>query len=399
MLNNLERYILKAALVPASISLFIAGLLLILEQMLRLLDFVLNENGPVDVVWKMLAYLIPHYLSLALPLSVFLGIVLTVRKFSLTSERDAMLAVGVSPWRIMRPLWVLTLFGMAVNFLLLAYIQPYARYEFHQLRYELQAGLLGARVPVGKFVEISDNIRIRIGSTEQDGAELKDIFISFSSPDRLERSTFSAERGQFLRAGNTNTLILKLFNGRQMLVRDTERLPGVMNFKEQDLTIELPDVDAFRDRGGEKREVTLNELVRILDEENASNQPDYGEYRASFHFRIIHTLTFLALPFLGAALGVANKRRPSQSGPIMGLGLIILYHELLEEWGEHQVSVGAMSPYLAMWPLWVLFVVLAFHLFFQMSERAGQRSLWILDVGWPWLTAQILNRLPKKNSS
>ena len=399
MLNSLERYILKAAFVPASISLFIAGLLLILEQMLRLLDFVLNENGPVDVVWKMLAYLIPHYLSLALPLSVFLGIVLTVRKFSLTSERDAMLAVGVSPWRIMRPLWVLTLIGMMVNFILLAYIQPYARYEFHQLRYELQAGLLGARVPVGKFVELSDGIRIRIGSTEENGAELRDIFISFSASDRDERSTFSAERGQFLRAGDTNTLILKLFNGRQMLVRDNERLPGVLNFAEQDLTIELPNVDAFRDRGGEKREVTLDELVRILDEENASSRADYGEYRASLHFRLIHTLTFLALPFLGAALGVANKRRPSQSGPIAGLAIIIIYHEVLEEWGEHQVSIGAMSPYLAMWPLLVLFFSLAFHLFFQMSERAGQRSLWVLDVGWPWLVMQVTKILPQKETS
>ena len=56
----LDRYLLRTAFTPLAVSLFVAALLLLLEQMLRLLDFVLHENGPVDVVWRMLAFLVPH---------------------------------------------------------------------------------------------------------------------------------------------------------------------------------------------------------------------------------------------------------------------------------------------------------------------------------------------------
>lgn len=385
LFNRLDRYILQTAMTPAIISLLIAGLLLILEQMLRLLDFVLNENGPVDVVWRMLAYLVPHYLGLALPISIFMGVVLAVRKVALSSERDAMLAVGLSPWRLMRPLWLLTLVGMGANFMLLAYVQPYAQYEFHQLRYELQAGLLGARVPVGKFVTLSEDIRIRIGRTANSGTDLHDLFLIRKDQKNGTRTTFSADRGRFVRAGEANSLILKLYEGRMMLINDEERQPGVLNFTQQDITIELPDVEAFRQRGEEKREVTIDELARVLSEETAQSEPEWHAYRASYHFRLIQTLTFLGLPFLGGALGVVNRRRPSQAGPIVGLAMIIVYHELLEEWGEHQVELGVMSPFVSMWPLWVIFMGLSFLLFYRSSEQPGQRTLWIIDTGFPML--------------
>ncbi|TNE64294.1 MAG: LptF/LptG family permease [Alphaproteobacteria bacterium] len=380
-MGSLDRYILKTAFTPMALSLLVAALLLLLEQMLRLLDFVINENGPVDVVWRMLALLLPHYLGLALPLSLFLGVVLAYRKISLSSELDSMQATGMSHWRLLRPVYALALVMMAANFVLLAYVQPYAQYGYQELRYELQAGLLGARVPAGKFVAVSKDVRLRIGTTANGGAQLGDLFVAYRDKEG-NRSTFTAERGQFLRGPDPDTMVLRLENGRQMVEREGQDRPGVLNFDLQDIVINLPKVDAFRARGGEKREATIGELIDILDGRQPTDAKSFRAFRANFHFRIIHTLTFLALPFLAAALGTTNRRRPSGAGPAIGIALIVLYHKLLEIWAVGEVSSGALTPWTSMWPLFAVFCALSLGLFFGSAEKPGFYAVTYVDRAW-----------------
>ena len=69
-------------------------MLLILDRMLRLFDFVVMEGGPVTVVWRMLANLIPEYLCLGIPVGLTLGILLAFRKLALSSELDTLRASG-----------------------------------------------------------------------------------------------------------------------------------------------------------------------------------------------------------------------------------------------------------------------------------------------------------------
>src|SRR3546814_20745959 len=61
-------------------------MLLLLEKMLRLFDFVVSEGGPVGVVWRMLANTIPEYLGLGIPIGLMLGILLAFRRLALSSE-------------------------------------------------------------------------------------------------------------------------------------------------------------------------------------------------------------------------------------------------------------------------------------------------------------------------
>ena len=77
-------------------------MLLILDRMLRLFDFVVSEGGPVTVVWRMLANLIPEYLGLAIPVGLTLGILLAFRKLALSSELDTLRAVGLGYGRLLR---------------------------------------------------------------------------------------------------------------------------------------------------------------------------------------------------------------------------------------------------------------------------------------------------------
>src|SRR3954468_3580697 len=114
--------------VPLLASLVIAAMLLLLEKMLRLFDFVAEEGGPVSVVGRMLASLIPEYLSLGIPIGLMLGILLAFRRLATSSELDVMQAVGMSYGRLLRvPFYYAGVLAM-VDFAILGFVAPYAHY-------------------------------------------------------------------------------------------------------------------------------------------------------------------------------------------------------------------------------------------------------------------------------
>ena len=57
MTKRIDRYLFGLILVPLIGTLVVAAMLLVLDRMLRLFDFVINEGGPVNVVWRMLGNL------------------------------------------------------------------------------------------------------------------------------------------------------------------------------------------------------------------------------------------------------------------------------------------------------------------------------------------------------
>ncbi len=108
-ITAIDRYILRLVLMPMLGIFLLAASLLVMDKMLRLFDFVATEGGPVGVVFKMLANMLPEYASLAIPLGLMLGILLAFRKLATSSELDVMRAVGLSYTRMLRVPYIITL--------------------------------------------------------------------------------------------------------------------------------------------------------------------------------------------------------------------------------------------------------------------------------------------------
>src|SRR5205085_1903893 len=98
----IDRYLARSIAVPLIGSLVLAAMLLVLDKMLRLFQYVVDAGGPVSVVWRMLANLLPEYLSLGIPIGLMLGILLAFRKLALSSELDALRGIGMGYGRMLR---------------------------------------------------------------------------------------------------------------------------------------------------------------------------------------------------------------------------------------------------------------------------------------------------------
>ncbi|MEO1252353.1 MAG: LptF/LptG family permease [Pseudomonadota bacterium] len=368
-MNLIDRYILRSVMTPLILALSVAGMLLLLEQMLRLFDFVLAEQGPVDVVWRMLANLLPHYLGLALPLGAFLGVMLAFRNLSLSSELDALSSSGASFGRMLRPVYMLMLVLLVLDFLLVSYIQPFARYEYRQIRFDVTSGALGIKIPAGEFVEISDRVTIRLGSINRETRNAEEIFLERRTIDG-GTTTITAESGAISTTPDIKTLLLNLKEGSTLIIDAAGERIQRSNFDSFDIEIDLPTIGVFPARGGDEAEATFGEIFSLLRQPDAAASPVYNDYRAGFHWRLIHPLTFLVMPILAIAMGVTGRRKASSLKPVIGIAILIVYHELLEEWATVVASRGEISPYISMWGIFAVFTMISLSLYAGSIDQA-----------------------------
>ena len=366
----IDRYILRAVLTPLGVCLVIAGMLLLLEQMLRLFDFVLAEQGPVDVVWRMLANLVPHYMGLALPLGVLLGIMLAFRNLSLSSELDAMNSGGLSATRLLQPVYGLVIVVLIFDFLLVAYLEPLATFRYEKIRFDVTSGALGIKIPQGEFVRIGDGTTIRLGSANSRTRQAEDIYIERRDVATGRTTTITARSGGISTTPDLTRLILNLRDGRQITFDPRRDSGAALQFDNFALELELPAIAMFRKRGGIEEEATINEIYRKLNTTTPATDPLWYEYRAGFHWRIIHPLTFLLIPILAVAMGVTSRRRTSNIKPVLGVAMLIVYHEVLEEWGLAVARAGILSPYVSMWGVFAAFLLVCVLLYRGSIDRS-----------------------------
>lgn len=371
-----DRYIFQLVLMPMLAIFAIAASLLMLDKMLRLFDFVATEGGPVSVVFKMLASLLPEYASLAIPLGLMLGILLAFRKLATTSELDVMRAVGLSYTRLLRVPYLITLVMVAVNFAIVGYLQPLARYQYEQLQFDLRSGALGASIKVGEFTTLKDRMALRIEQSEDGGQRLIGIFARIAN-EKGQVLSISAREGRFLALQeNSDTIILRLTEGQ--IIQDMPgSTPRVLSFTRHDLPIDLPQIEEFRKRGGKDREYVLPELLRIgwndqlpVDERLKS--------QANFNYRMVEVVMMLLLPLLALALAIPPKRSTSALGVFVSIVLVVAYHKV-NEWGQSVAGLGRVDPILALWGPFVLFAALILWMYWRIAYVPGGQPIGALE--------------------
>ena len=377
-LTAIDRYIARLVIVPMLAVFVIAASLLVLDKMLTLFDFVATQGGPVTVVFKMLANMLPEYASLAIPLGLMLGILFAFRRLATSSELDVMRGVGLSYTRLLRVPFLFAVVLAAFNLVIVSYIQPLSRYYYEELQFELRSGALGASIKVGEFNALQDRTALRVEASRDDGRQLLGIFARIATGNG-EVMTISAREGQFFaNRENPDTVILRLTDGQIVQQSPTIRNPRVLTFASHDLPIDLPRIEQFRSRGGKDREYFLPELLRIGWSDTATRDMRRQSI-ASLNYRLVEVAMMFLLPFLAVALAVPPKRSTSALGVFVSIIMVVAYHKV-NEYGQDVSSLGRVDPTLALWGPFVLFAALIVWLYWRLAYVPGGQPIGGLET-------------------
>jgi lipopolysaccharide export system permease protein len=371
-----DRYLARLIATPLLATLVIAAMLLVLDKMLRLFDFVASEGGPVSVVWRMLANLIPEYLSLGIPIGLMLGILLAFRKLAISSELDIFRAVGMGYGRLLRVPYAFAGALALLNLAIVGFVQPYARYAYEGLRFELRSGALGASIKVGEFTKLGKRMTLRVEQSRDKGRDLTGLFVMAEARDGKSLAV-TAERGQFLATDDPNTIILRLTNG--VLVHDAPgyKTPRVLSFVGHDLPIDLPRMESFRSRGVRDQELTIPELA-VVAHKDATPPQLRNALRAEFHFRLVEVATMFLLPLLAVALAVPPKRSASALGVFLSIVMIVTQHKI-NQYAADVAALGRIEPIIALWGPFLLFAALVWWMYRTLAHVPGGPPIGALE--------------------
>jgi lipopolysaccharide export system permease protein len=377
-LSLIDRYLARSIAVPLIGSLVLAAMLLVLDKMLRLFQYVVDAGGPVSVVWRMLANLLPEYLSLGIPIGLMLGILLAFRKLALSSELDALRGIGIGYGRMLRIPYAYAVPLALINLGIVGYLEPYTHYRYEGLRFDLKSGALGAAIKVGEFNRLGKRLTLRIDRSENKGSQLHGIFVQMDQGNGTSVAA-TAEQGKFLSTDNADTILFRLTKGR--LVQDSPKFttPRTLAFDVYDLPINLPMIDQFRSRGGAvSDEIYLHELWRLGYGGGAHSNAARIEAQSTLNFRLVEVVMMLMLPLLAVALAVPPKRSSSALGIFLAILIVVAYHKV-NQYAQDAGTNGQLNPLLALWtPLVVLSAIIAW-MYHVIAHKPGGQPIGALE--------------------
>jgi lipopolysaccharide export system permease protein len=306
-----------------------------------------------------------------------------------SSELDVLRAVGMSYTRLLRVPFIITGVMLALNFAIVGYLQPYARYYYEEMEHELQTGALGASIKVGEFTTLEDRMALRIEESEDQGTKLIGIFARVADK-KGQVLSISAREGRFLaNRENRDTIVLRLTDGT--IVQDTGKnvSPRVLSFSQHDLPIDLPKLEEFRRRGGNDREYILPELLRIGWASNAT-EAEKNESRANFNYRMVEVVMMILLPLLALSLAIPPKRSTSSLGVFVSIVLVVAYHKV-NQYAQDVASLGRVDPIIALWGPFLLLAALIVWMYYRVAFVPGGQAIGALET----VFAKIVKRARK----
>jgi lipopolysaccharide export system permease protein len=352
LLSIADRYILRQVAKPLAAAMAVGLLVLLAERMVRLLDTTLGKKNSFAVVFELLAYLVPHYLGLAIPAALFLGMLFGFSKLSRDNELDGLTAAGIGLHRLTRPVLLLGVFITFLSLLTIGWAQPYTRYAYRSVEYDIKNVDVFYLAEEGVFMQAGTRTFI-IDQLDRAKNGFDRIFL-FDLKDTGAAETVTATRGTLIEVPGERRPVLRLENGHRLTLEhwpdpaaSTPPPPATVgNFATADTPLGKVSHKVFRPRGADERELTLLELIKLQD--TPPSDSDLDEMRAELHNRLVDIATPLMLPFL--AIPFALTRNRSQRAYRFGVALIILvaFNEIIEQGGVATKSHG-ISPWLSMW--------------------------------------------------
>ena len=393
-LGLIDRYLARSIAAPLFGSLVLAAMLLVLDKMLRLFQYVVDAGGPVSVVWRMLANLLPEYLSLGIPIGVMLGILLAFRKLALSSELDALRGIGVGYGRLLRIPYAYAIPLAIINLFIVGYLEPYTHYRYKGLQFDLKSGALGAAIKVGEFNRLGKHLTLRIDRSENKGMQLQGIFVQ-SEDAKGMTVVATAEQGRFLATDDPDKILFRLTKGR--LVQDSPKFatPRTLSFDSYDLPVSLPAIDQFRRRAvGEADELYLHELWGMGYGGGASTHEARIAAEAHFNFRMVEVVMMLMLPLLAIALAIPPKRSTSGLGIFVSILIVVAYHKI-NQYAEASAVSGRLDPTLGLWIPFALFGIMIYWMYHVLAHKPGGQPIGALEWFFAFIAKRVRAMLPK----
>lgn len=389
-MDRLNRYLLKTSAINIGGLIVFAIAVLLLERLLRIFEIVSNSVSPASDATSMVVNLLPHYLGIAVPMALLLGIIITVDRFSRSSEITAAMGAGISLVHMTKPFVLIAVIFAGLTLFIEGYMQPVGRYNYRQVVHMVKQQSFTAALREGTFTEVGN--RTFFAGTEKPGNAIGPIFIyekmfKAGVPSGIRVTT--AAEGELIVREATNEPVLRLAAGAAHQIMENRQLDGDLSYGGSNIA-GAATTGRFRTRGEDERELTSVELFK---NRNGSifTHLDTRVNNAALHVRLARALLLILLPFIAVPFGLNYGRSPSSAGIFIGVVLLVSLQKALE-FGQSLGANGVVTPWLGIWPIIGGVALFASYIFWKSAFRMGQPPLTAISLYIAHVTETLTKR-------
>lgn len=325
MIKILDRYIFKQVLAASIVCLLLFIVVWIApETLFKVIKRTLEGLYTPNVGVQLLIYEIPKILSKALPVGMLLGPLFVFDTLSKNFELTVMRSVGVSFWRIITPVIILSVFFTCLCSFVYDKMVPESALKLKKLKQEYESshfvyainredGLPKQSIIISNYDEnhIRDLKVLDFADTEHEETSIiKDIMI--------------ADYANIVDDGWELKYVKKYNISKEGVFKNIEDIETVkiLNAEISDRVFALMVNSLKRDREFSNKE--LKEYIRLLNSENLKEESNFMLNK--YLQRYFHSLICILFAILGCLLGFSQPREQRLIGFTIAIAIIFAYY-------------------------------------------------------------------------
>lgn len=268
-----------------------------LTQSLRFLDMIITKGVSVGLFIKLTFLLLPSFLTVLMPISLFAVALFVYNRMSLDKELIIAHSTGLHPFNIALPAVIMGMVLLALSAVMTFKFVPESYVDFKELQWKIRNDVSHMILQEGEFNSIGKNITVYVRKRDASG-----VMYGLLIHDERENNkiTIIAENGTLVEEnGNAKVVIGK--GSRQEVDQKTGRF-SVLYF--DSYTMDFGDLATKKGvRAKDVRELGLTELTEIMN--------DNPKAMLELHKRFalpLYNITFVLLAVTFLIRGRFNRR-------------------------------------------------------------------------------------------
>lgn len=327
MLRTVDRYVIRETIPPFLLSLLVFTFILEIPPIMRDLEQLVAKGVTWTVAGQILLTLIPQALGLTIPMALLTGLLIGLGRMSADREAVALLACGVSPYRLLRPVLLMSvLAGGATLYVMLEAI-PNANQRFREITFELISKKFENDVRPRVFFEDFPQWVLYARDEPESGVGWRDVLVA----DTRQGNTthiYLARTGRVALDSAVRTVALVLTDGTRYTVTEKGETDLYRFYDMVNLTLDPDTVFPRAELPRGLTEKTIAELEADGAAKLAGGHSPHPEIMAT-HVKFSVPVACLVFGIIGLALGLTVAREGKLAGFVVGIAVIFAYYSVM----------------------------------------------------------------------
>lgn len=342
----LDRYILSEMLPSFFLSMSVLLLVLFLEKLFRLADLVVSKGVPLVSIVKVLAFAMPSFLVITIPMSLVVASLTAFSRMSADSEITAMKASRISLYSMIRPVFAFALFAFIVTAFTSLVLVPSANValKVHLFNMVKSSAMVG--IEPGVFGTTFDGMVMYIDKMGPHDT-MEGVFI-FDERSAKEPYAIVAKRGSLLADPKSLNVTLALQDGSIHTPVSDDQSYSLMRFSAARLYLDISS--SLTGKGAPDKsfeDMSSMELFQGIGKARQEGKPTYP-LETELHKRLSIPFACLIFGLIGAPLGIRKTRSGKSAGIAIALLVFLVYYIILGS-AANLAQTGTISPPLSFW--------------------------------------------------